>query len=237
MYMKRLIQLVICLSILSTSAFAKGGIGEKFFFQLGGTVGADVMNMSGTFCKDAIASNIDPIEFSSLNVNFATLSFVGRVNFLEISNNSSLSLAFRPAVSFGRAMNDLGGNSSMVRLPLTIGFNSGASATVATRSKTGFSFDLGAEFVQYPLGNAVDVCKNEGGQVLDIKMSWIQPVAVVGVKFFGKKYLCKELNFKACFMSMGSINNKSALDSNLYGKISDWQSVGLMISFLQYLNY
>ncbi|MCQ2607669.1 MAG: hypothetical protein MJ197_03150 [Bacteroidales bacterium] len=235
--MKRLIQLVICLSILTTSAFAKGGIGEKFFFQLGGTVGADVMNMSGVFCKDAEAKGIEPIEFSSLNVNFATISFVGRANFLEISNNSSLSLAFRPAISIGRAMNDLGSNSSMIRLPLTIGFNSGASATVATRAKTGFSFDLGAEFIQYPLGNAVDVCRNEGGQVLNVKMNWIQPVAVVGVKFFGKKYLCKELNFKACFMSMGSIDNKTAIDSNLYGTIYDWQSVGLMVSFLQYLNY
>lgn len=235
--MKRLIQLVVCLAIITSSAFAKGGIGDKFFFQLGGTIGADVMNMSGTFCKDAAATNIEPIDFSSLNVNFATVSFVGRVNFLEVSNNTSLSLAFRPALSFGRAINDLGGTSSMIRLPLTIGFNSGASATVATRSKTGFSFDLGAEFVQYPLGNAVDVVKNEGGQVLNMKMNWIQPVAVVGVKFFGKRYLCSELNFKACFMSKSSIDNKAAEDVNLYGTISDWQTVGLMVSFLKYLNY
>ena len=40
--MKRLVQLVVCLVLISTAAFAgKGGFGERLFFQVGGTIGAD----------------------------------------------------------------------------------------------------------------------------------------------------------------------------------------------------
>lgn len=243
--MKRIAELVLCLSLFASSAFAGGGFGERIFFQVGGTIGADVMNYGGTFLKDNPASNLDPLEFSSLNVNYATIVLAGRLNFLEMSNNSSLALAFRPCASFGRAYNDAGGgNSTTLRLPVTIDYNSGASSTVSTRAKTGFSFGVGAEFLMYPLGNAVDVVEqgvngsgNVSSQALNFKANWIQPVVVVGIKFFGKHYYCRELNFKASYTSLSSISNKTNDGSGLYEKVSDFTSVGLMVSFLQYLNY
>ena len=244
--MKRFIQLLICFLAIATTTFAGGGKGlaSKFFFQLGGTIGADVLKVDGVFLKKAI-DNSEPISFTTTNVNYATLMGVGRVNFLEISNNSSLSLALRPSVSFGRAYGDGGGGTStMFRFPITLDINSGAAATVSTRAKTGFSLGLGAEFVKYPLGNAVDVVAepntNEGGttgRYLNMKASWWQPVAVVGVKFFGKHYLCRELNFKFAYCSTGEIDNQTNTDKSRYGTISDWQTFGATISFLQYLNY
>lgn len=243
--MKRFIQLLICFLAIATTTFAGGGKGfaSKLFFQLGGTIGADVMRYEGVFCKDNPATNIEPIPFAATNVNYATLLAVGRVNFLEISNNSSLSLGFRPSIGFGRSYGEGGGTSTMFRMPITLDINSGAAATVSTRAKTGFSFGLGAEFVKFPLGNAIDVVAekaNQGentGRYLNMKASWLQPVAVVGVKFFGKHYLCRELNFKASFASIASLENQTSFDEGLYGKISDWKTVGLTISFLQYLNY
>ncbi len=51
--MKRLVQLVVCLVLISTTAFAgRGGFGERLFFQVGGTIGADVLNMTGIIAKD-----------------------------------------------------------------------------------------------------------------------------------------------------------------------------------------
>ena len=245
--MRRFIQLLICSLVITSTALAGGGKGfaSKLYFQLGGTIGADVMRYEGIFCKNSMASYIQPIPFSATNVNYATLMGVGRVNFLEISNNSSLSLALRPSVSFGRAYGDGGGGTStMFRFPITLDINSGAAATVSTRAKTGFSLGLGAEFVKYPLGNAVDVVAepntNEGGttgRYLNMKASWWQPVAVVGVKFFGKHYLCRELNFKFAYCSTGEIDNQTNTDKSRYGTISDWQTFGATISFLQYLNY
>lgn len=243
--MKRFIQLLICFSVIATTALAGGGKGlaSKFFFQLGGTIGADVLKVDGVFLKNAI-DNSEPISFTTTNVNYATLMGVGRVNFLEISNNSSLSLALRPSFSFGRSYGEGGGTSTMFRFPITLDINSGAAATVSTRAKTGFSLGLGAEFVKYPLGNAVDVVAepntNEGGttgRYLNMKASWWQPVAVVGVKFFGKHYLCRELNFKFAYCSTGEIDNQTNTDKSRYGTISDWQTFGATISFLQYLNY
>lgn len=250
--MRRFIQLLICSLVITSTALAGGGKGfaSKLYFQLGGTIGADVMRYEGIFCKNSMASNIQPIPFSATNVNYATLMGVGRVNFLEISNNASLSLAMRPNISFGRAYGDGGGTTTMIRLPFTLDFNSGAAATVSTRAKTGFSFGVGAEFIKYPLGNAVDVAAEKEangvntstGRYINMKAAWWQPVAVVGVKFFGKHYLCRELNFKASFCSMGELDNQTTINTNnngqsLYGTIYDWKTVGLTISFLQYLNY
>lgn len=242
--MKRLLQLVVCLSLISSAAFAgRGGIGEKIFFQIGGTVGADVMHMEGTFANEKGARGIKEITFVSNNVNLATLQFNARINFLELSNNSALSLSFRPSGSFGRAINDIGGTSTMIRLPLTLDLNSGAAATVSTRAKTGFTLGVGAEFVKYPLaGEGVALCRDENsardGDYISLNASWIQPVVTLGIRFFGKHYYCREINFKACYKSPGDVDNKcNESAQSLYSTIKDFQNVGLMISFMQYLNY
>lgn len=249
--MKRFLQLVICLSLLSNVVFAgRGGIGERIFFQVGGTIGADVINMTGQFLNKRDAEGVKEYDISSLNVNYATLQLVGRINFLELSNNSSLSLSFRPAASIGRAMNDYGGSATMLRLPLTLDFNSGAAATVSTRSKTGFVFGVGAEFITYPaVGEGITVVKQEVGggmqgtseYLINMKGSWIQPVATFGIRFFGKNYSCKEINFKACFKPAGDLDNKSIESSmreqNPYALISNFQAIGLMVSYVQFLNY
>lgn len=247
--MKRFGRLVLLLSFISSFAFAgRGGIGERLFFQVGGTVGADVMHMEGTFVNTKGATNVKDINFVSNNVNFATVQLVGRINFLELSNNSSLSLAFRPSGGFGRAINDIGGTTTTLRLPFTIDINSGAASTVSTRAKTGFSFGIGAEYIMYPaVGEGVSVCNdaNQGAvnnNYVSMKGGWWQPVAVVGIKFFGKHYYCREINFKACYYSTSALENKSissesVVEENFYSKISDFSNVGLMISFMQYLNY
>ena len=248
--MKRLVQLLVCLVLVSTSAFAgKGGFGERLFFQVGGTIGADVMNMTGTIGKDpenaTSKSQKIATEYSSLNVNYATLILAGRINFLEMTTNSALSLNVRPSFSFGRAYNTTGGgNTTMLRLPFTLEFNSGAASTASTRAKTGFSFGGGAEYIMYPLGNAVSIAEDPngnggmaGGYNRDLKASWLQPVVYAGVKFFGKHYYCREINFKASFSSIATVNNKSNVDADKFGTIYDFKTVGLMISFLQYINY
>ena len=247
--MKRIFQLVVCLSLVSSVALAgHGGIGERFFFQIGGTVGADVMQMTGIFKNERNAGNLKDLPIENLNVNLATVAFVGRVNFLEMSNNSSLSLAFRPAASIGRSINDFGGPSTMLRLPLTIDFNSGAAATVSTRAKTGFVFGIGAEFISYPaLGDGVTVQKTDAGitqqgqneNFINMKATWIQPVATFGIRFFGKNYSCREINFKACYKGEGNVDNKSVIDNaaNPYATIGDFKNMGLMLSYIQFLNY
>ncbi|MCQ2959222.1 MAG: hypothetical protein MJ198_03420 [Bacteroidales bacterium] len=237
--MKRLFQLVVCFSLISSVVFAgRGGIGERLFFQIGGTVGADVMNMTGTIAKGEIDERLET-PYTSTNVNFATLVLAGRINFLELSNNSSLGLVLRPCASFGRAFNDYGGTSTMVRLPFSIELNTGAAATVSTRAKTGVTFGLGYELVKYPVGNGITVA-SDNGQERAIKAGWGQYVGVVGIKFFGKHYFCREINFKASYSSRGGDNyvrNLAEEENSYYKNIGDWQTVGLMISFLQYLNY
>ena len=159
-------------------------------------------------------------------------------------------MAFRPSFGFGHSSNETGGgNAAMLRLPLTLDFNSGAASTVSTRAKTGFSLGVGAEYVMFPLNKDIpvyDLGKNahgsqgSGANNPGIKYSCIQPVVVFGVKFFGKHYYCREINFKASFVQNSSLSNntvESDETNNFYGKIHDFQSVGLMISFLQYLNY
>ena len=248
--MKRIFQLVVCLSLVSSVALAgHGGIGERFFFQIGGTVGADVMQMTGMFYNEKNAGNLDDLPIENLNVNLATVAFVGRVNLLELSNNSSLSLAFRPAASIGRSINDFGGPSTMLRLPFTFDFNSGAAATVSTRAKTGFVFGIGAEFISYPaLGDGVTVQKTYVGQgggqqsnenFINMKASWIQPVATFGIRFFGKNYSCREINFKACYKAAGNVDNKSVVDNaaNPYATIGDFKNMGVVLSYIQFLNY
>lgn len=247
--MKRFVQLLVCLSLVSSVAFAgRGGIGERIFFQIGGTVGADVMKMDGMFKNTKGAANMKDLPIENLNVNLATLQFVGRLNFLELSNNSSMSLSFRPAASIGRSINDFGGPSTMLRLPLTFDFNSGAAATVSTRAKTGFVFGFGFEYISYPaVGDGVTVQKTDAGNgqagqnenYLNMKGSWIQPVATFGIRFFGKNYSCKEVNFKACFKGASDLDNKSVVDnaSNPYAVVGDFKNVGLMLSYIQFLNY
>ncbi len=247
--MKRIFQLVVCLSLVSSVAMAgHGGIGERLFFQVGGTVGADVMQMTGKFLNLKNAGNLKDLDIENLNINLATVSFVGRINLLELSNNTSLSLAFRPAASIGRSINDFGGPSTMLRLPFTFDFNSGAAATVSTRSKTGFVFGVGTEFISYPaLGDGVTVQKTDAGitqqgqneNFINMKGSWIQPVATFGIRFFGKNYSCREINFKACFKPEGDVENKSVIDNaaNPYSTISNFQNMGLMLSYIQFLNY
>ena len=246
--MKRLVQLVVCLVLISTTAFAgKGGFGERLFFQVGGTIGADVLNMTGIIAKDDAnrpsATSLQT-EYSSLNVNYATLILAGRINFLEMTTNSALSLNFRPSASFGRAYNSAGGgNTTMLRLPFTIECNSGAASTASTRAKTGFAFGGGAEYVMYPLGNAVSIAEDPNGNGgasaynRDLKCNWLQPVVYAGVKFFGKHYYCREINFKASFSSISTVDNKTNVDADKFGLVSDFKTVGLMISFLQYINY
>ena len=234
--MKRLFQVALFIGLFSVSSFAKGGFGDRLFFQVGGTIGADVMNMTGVIAKGTPLET----EYSSLNVNYATLALSGRVNLLEISNNSSLGLTLRPSGSFGRAYNDAGGGSStMLRLPFTFDFHSGAAATVATRAKTGFTIGVGAEYVMYPLGNPVAVAPDPNGldRDRDIKANWLQPVVVAGIKFTGKHYYCREINFKASFSTASSMTNSTSLDAQYYGKIDGWQTVGFMVSFMQFLNY
>ncbi len=240
--MKRLAQLVVSLVLLSNVTFAgHGGIGEKLFFQLGGTIAADVTNMTGHFL---MPDNKTKFEFSNLHINYATIMAVGRINFLEMTNNSSLDLAVRPCFGFGKYTNDdANGNAAMLRIPITLDFNSGAAATVSTRAKTGFSFGAGIELTKYPLVNAMTMADEGKGtgikKTIDFKTPmFIQPVAVFGIKFFGKHYYCRELNFKASFLPSKDMENKEVDNENNYThKAKDFQSVGLMISFLQYLNY
>lgn len=224
--MKRFATFLLFVSIL-TQGFSQ--LDERVFGQIGGTVGFDYTRSSGTILG---------AEFTNNQINYASIIFAGRMNFLELSNNSSLSLAVHPTLGIGRAYNEIGGGSSFsLRVPLFVELNLGAASTVSTRKNEGFAIGLGAQYVRYPMfGNGtVPVAKDKNNKVVAMSAIWTEPVLQMGYKFFGKNYYCREINLRASYaMPFGTVNNDTKL---IKSNIDNFNSFGVMLSFLQYINY
>lgn len=224
--MKRLLSLLLFVSIL-TQGFSQ--LDERVFGQIGGTVGFDFTHTSG---------KILDTEFSNNQINYASVIFAGRLNFLELSNNSSMSLAVHPTLGIGRAYNEIGGGSSFsLRVPLFVEINFGAASTVSTRKNEGFAIGIGAQYVRYPMfGNGtIPVAKDKNKKIVAMSTIWTEPVLHMGYKFFGKHYYCREVNLRASYaMPFGVVNNDTKL---IKSNVENFNSVGVMLSFLQYINY
>lgn len=227
--MKRILPIILLVCLFS-KAFSQ--FDERVFFQLGGTVGFDYTNMTGK-----IGEGLTYYDVSNNQINYATVIFTTRLNFLEFSNNSSMSLGVQPALSLGRAYNSVGGGgNASFRFPAFLELNFGAASTVSTRKDFGFGIGLGAQYMKYPLMNTVPIANgSHEGEVLGINTKWIAPTLQMGLKFFGKSYYCREINLRATYGSYDEINNDSEYSKNQV--IKDFKTMGVMISFLQYLNY
>lgn len=232
--MKRLLHLVLFMSIFS-STFSQ--FNERLFGQVGGTLGADVMLSEGNM-------GVKRVPFSSTNVNYATIMFAGRMNFMEFSNDLSMSLGVQPTLSVGRAYNEQGGGGNIsFRLPMVMELNFNSAATVSTRKKTGFSIGGGVQYVKYPLSaKSVPVARpeaNTGSEYLGIKATWIEPVLVTGVKFVGKHYFAREINLRVSYANISEVGNDH-IEGNKEddrNNIHDFTNIGFTISFLQFINY
>lgn len=224
--MKKLFSFLVLAHIAS---FSFSQIDERVFGQVGGTILADITQSSGSILGE---------KFETYNINFASFMFAGRINFLEISNNTSLSLSAVPTLSVGGAFNDIGASANFsFRLPLLIDFNYGTAATIVTRKNGGIAFSLGAQYSRYPLfpNGTAAVAKDRNGKILSMSAYWIEPVMSVGYKFFGKHYYCREINLRASYaLPMGEVNNDT---KQIKSNIDDFKSMGVMISFMQYINY
>lgn len=223
--MKRLIFSALLFFIVANTY---SQLDERVFGQIGGTLGADAMMTSGVIQKQS---------FSSTNINYVTVMFTGRLNILEFSNNMSMSLGVQPTLSVGRAYNSVGGGGNLsVRIPGVFELNFGAASTVSTRKDVGFSIGGGIQFVKYPLSSkAIAVAPNKNNDYLGIYAKWTEPVLVTGIKFFGKHYYCREINMRVSYASIGEVENNSKITENQF--ITGFQNVGVMLSFLQYINY
>jgi len=224
--MKRLLHVVLFLAITS-SVFSQRKT-ERFFMQIGGTLGADVMFSDGDIRKES---------FTTTNINYASVIFTSRLNFLQLSNNASISLGVQPTLSIGRAYNSVGGGGNLsFRLPGVIELNLGAAATGSTRKDVGFSIGGGVQYMKYPISaNSVPVAPSKNSDYLGMYATWLEPVLVTGVKFFGKSYYCREVNLRFSYASKDEVNN--ATDLTQGEVINNFHSMGIMVSFLQYLNY
>ncbi len=224
--MKRLLSLLLFVSVL-TQGFSQ--FNERLFGQIGGTVGFDFTRSSGKILN---------VDFSNTQINYASVFFAGRMNFLELSNNSSMSLALHPTFSIGRAYNEVGGGANFsLRVPFFMELNLGAASTVSTRKNEGFAIGMGVQYVRYPFfsNGIVPVAIDRNRKPVAMSAIWYEPVMQMGYKFFGKNYYCKEINLRASYaMPMGIVNNDTDL---ITSKIEKFNSVGVMISFLQYINY
>ena len=232
--MKRLLHLVLFMSIFS-SAFSQ--FNERLFGQVGGTLGADVMISEGKM-------GVKRVPFSSTNVNYATIMFAGRMNFMEFSNDLSMSLGVQPTLSVGRAYNEQGGGGNIsFRLPMVVELNFNSAATVSTRKKRGYSIGGGVQYVKYPLSaKSVPVARpetNTGSEYLGVKATWIEPVLVTGVKFVGKHYFAREINLRISYANISEVGNDH-IEGNKEddrNNMHDFTSIGFTLSFLQYINY
>ncbi|HPY82312.1 MAG: hypothetical protein M0R02_01205 [Bacteroidales bacterium] len=232
--MKRLLHLILFMSIFTT-AFSQ--FNERLFGQVGGTLGADIMMSEGKM-------GIKKIPFKSTNVNYATIMFAGRMNFLEFSNDLSMSLGLQPTLSVGRAYNQQGGGGNIsFRIPLVVEVNFNSASTVSTRKKTGFSIGGGVQYIKYPLSaKSVPVAKPElqtGSEYLGIKASWLEPVLVTGVKFVGKYYFAREINLRISYANISEVGNDhfEGNKNDTRNNMHDFTSFGVTLSFLQYINY
>jgi hypothetical protein len=227
--MKRILPIILLVCLFS-KAFSQ--FDERVFFQLGGTVGFDYTQMKGK-----IGEGLSFYDITNNQINYATVIFTTRLNFLEFSNNSSMSLDVQPALSLGRAYNSVGGNgNASFRLPAFLELNFGAASTVSTRKDYGFGIGIGAQYMKYPLmGNVPVYNGTHAGEIYSINSSWICPTLQMGLKFFGKSYYCREINLRATYGASNKLDNNSETSSNQV--IKDFQTMGVMISFLQYLNY
>ena len=228
--MKRLLHLVLFMSIFS-SAFSQ--FNERLFGQVGGTLGADVMISEGKM-------GVKRVPFSSTNVNYATIMFAGRMNFMEFSNDLSMSLGVQPTLSVGRAYNEQGGGGNIsFRLPMVVELNFNSAATVSTRKKRGYSIGGGVQYVKYPLSaKSVPVARpetNTGSEYLGVKATWIEPVLVTGVKFVGKHYFAREINLRISYANISEVGNDH-IEGNKEddrNNMHDFTSIGFTLSFLQ----
>lgn len=229
--MKRIIHLVLFVSVFSNSY---SQFHERLFGQVGGTIGLDVMYTDGKM-------RVTKEAFESLNVNYATVIFAGRLNILEFSNDLSLSFAAQPTLSVGRSYNNQGGGGNLnMRIPMVFELNFNSAATVSTRKKTGYSIGGGIQYVQYPLFGNNSVPVGQGStQFLGMNANWVEGVLVTGVKFVGKHFYARELNLRIAYAQISELGNdhfEGNKDDNR-NNIHDFRNVGVMLSFLQYINY
>jgi|SRR5690554_286373 len=227
--MKRFFYLILFMSMFST-AFSQ--FSERLFGQIGGTLGADVMFSEG---------NIRQESFETTNVNYATVFFAGRMNFLEFSNDVALSLAAQPTLSVGRAYNTQGGGGNIsFRMPLVAELNFNSAATVSTRKRVGFSIGGGIQYIKYPISSKpVPVAPSNNAQYLGMNAQWWEPVVVTGVKFVGKFFYAKEINLRVAYANKSSLENTNKNNSLEMANenITEFTSFAFTLSFLQYINY
>ncbi len=231
--MKRFLHLVLFASLFSN---AFGQFNERVFFQAGGTVAADFRSFSG------IPSD-SRTKFNAINYNYATVILTGRVNIIEFSNNFSMSLGLQPAFSVGSFKEtNADGPYCSVRIPGLLEFNFNAGATVSTRKDNGLSIGVGYQYTRLPMSEKTPLYILENPNDKDINsvnLDFFEPVVVVGYKFFGKKYYCKEINFRASYGAKDELINETSLTINdkIDRYITDFRTFSFTLSFLHYLNY
>ncbi|PLX07536.1 MAG: hypothetical protein C0596_11465 [Marinilabiliales bacterium] len=126
-------------------------------------------------------------------------SFILRYNIHEFNADKALAVDVFPSVSISffkecplvlLCSSNLHGLLS-VNIPVYLSYESGLGSTLQTEEISGYSLGVGVEFNRAPI--------IDDGRYDIYKLNWFQPVALVGVRYWNKRYILKEINFKLGF--------------------------------------
>jgi hypothetical protein len=148
--------------------------------------------------------------------NFESVGFKGRLNAIEFSKISSLSITCNPSLGFGfslleqsppTASGGISGYGSL-DIPLFLDFNYGGGATLNNQEEYGIFAFAGAEFIKAPLIQLTipaELVMDDDGSTYYAKLTnyWFEPAAGFGVRYKDGKKRLREIYLK---YGMGASN-------------------------------
>lgn len=130
------------------------------------------------------------VEYDYQEDGISLFSFGGRFryNLFDIKDNAAFSVQTDPSFGLGASGSGL---SIPFNMPCLLSLNFGAGSTYKDDSKIGFMLGAGMEYNFH----LVDLTESMEGN-FPSQISWLEPAASIGLRWWNKKYKLKEVNVK-----------------------------------------
>ncbi len=168
-------------------------------------------------------------------ISFLTIGFNNQFVVKKFGDDKSLSVNVFPTVALSFTVR----RAVSFTLPVFLQFNSGNVSTFDTKKETGFTVGVGAEYVNVGLVNLAGTAEDDflfddnlGVQGYEA-ISYIQPAANIGYRFFNKNEIARELNFRYSFKTIDTYAAFGQLPAGETSALSQW----FRLSYIRYIGY
>ncbi len=231
------ILLLIIFAVLNTeNSYGSKKFKDIYFASIGMSTGT-CMSSLPAYRRIGISSGSSTyfypgeIRYNNYNFSFFSFGYNARINLMEFDKDHALSFNLYPLLGIGGS----GEGILSFDMPLYIGYEIGNVSTYQAKRKKGYSFGLGAQYINAGLIPMPVVLEDESYKIPKGVISKIEPCAVFAIRYWNRRDKAKEWNLRFGYKPSPPVNIETLTPyEKVPGVNSSWT---IRITWVQYLDY